>query len=214
MKTIAYIRVSTDKQDLHNQEHAILKYANKRKIHVDETLQIKMSSTKSKRKRRVEELLEKLTPGDRLISTELSRLGRNMIGTLNIIEALNKKEVEVIFVNQPELSLHASNPYNKLVYAIYGYFAEAEREFISLRTKQGLENARKKGVELGRPKGSRNKKGLILDQFQDQIQQFVKLDLSVKAIQKLINDQIEEPVSYNTYRTFVNTLKDESDNQH
>jgi len=203
MKTIGYIRVSTDKQDLNNQEHAILTFANTQKLHIDEIVQIEISATKSKRKRRVEELLDKLSHGDKLITTELSRLGRNMIETLNIIEQLTVEGVELVFVNQPELSLHSSNPYGKLMIAIYSYFAEAEREFISIRTKQGLAAAKAKGIELGRPKGAKNKKGLKLNQFQDQIEKFLQLGLSVTAIQKLINDQLEDPISYNTFRNYI-----------
>lgn len=46
---------------------------------------------------------------------------------------MGENGVEVIFVRQPELS--TAGPHRKLLLAIYSYFAEAEREFISVRTK-------------------------------------------------------------------------------
>lgn len=49
-----------------------------------------------------------------------------------IIDQLSENGAEVIFVRQPELS--TTGPHMKLLLAIYSYFAEAEREFISMRT--------------------------------------------------------------------------------
>lgn len=63
-----------------------------------------------------------------------------MFEVIEIINQLGEQGVEVVFVRQPELS--TAGPHRKLLLAIYSYFAEAEREFISLRTKQGLAAAR------------------------------------------------------------------------
>ena len=51
-----------------------------------------------------------------------------------IIDQLSENGAEVIFVRQPELS--TAGPRRKLLLAIYSYFAEAEREFISMRTNK------------------------------------------------------------------------------
>jgi hypothetical protein len=61
------------------------------------------------------------------------------------------------FVRQPELS--TAGPHGKLLLAIYSYFAEVEREFISVRTQQGLAAARATGKRLGRPKGAQGEPG-------------------------------------------------------
>ena len=208
MKNIGYIRVSSDKQDSSNQKLAILSYAQQKKLILDRVIEIEISSTKSKEKRRVVELIELLDSGDKLITTELSRLGRNMYETLNIIQEIHEIGVEIIFINQPELSLHDSNPHIKLLYAIYSYFAEAERKFISLRTKLGLAAARAKGVKLGRRKGSKNR-SRKLDQYVDQILQFIEIDLPVSSVQKLINSQRpkDEAIAKNTFRVYINQLK-------
>ena len=62
---------------------------------------------------------------------ELSRLGRNMLETLNMINTLTERGIQVVFVRQPELS--TVGPHHLLLLAIYSYFAQAEREYIALR---------------------------------------------------------------------------------
>ena len=202
-KTIGYIRVSTDKQDLKKQRHLLLDYAHNAQTVIKEFVEVEMSSTKSKKERRVEELMEKLDRGDTLVVAELSRLGRNMLETLNIINALAENGIKIIFVRQPELSTVGNH--SKLLLAIYSYFAEAEREYISTRTKQGLAAAKAQGKQLGRPKGSRNKKGSVLDPFKEQIVEYLDINLSVGAIAKIINNQLESPLSYNTYKYYINS---------
>jgi DNA invertase Pin-like site-specific DNA recombinase len=59
-----------------------------------------------------------------------------MLETLNLIEQLSQRGIKLIFVRQPELS--TTGQHAKLLLAIYSYFAESERDFISTRTKQGL----------------------------------------------------------------------------
>jgi DNA invertase Pin-like site-specific DNA recombinase len=200
MQVIGYIRVSTDKQDAEKQRHLLLQYSQQHKLLIDEFIDVEMSSRKNTKERRIDELLAKLVAGDTLIVAELSRLGRNMIETINIISGLSEKNVKLIFVRQPELS--TTGPHTKLLLAIYSYFAEAEREFISLRTKQGLAAAKASGKLLGRPKGSRNKER-VLDPYKEQIHQYLRLGLPLSAIQKLINPHLRKPVSYQTYKYFV-----------
>ncbi len=197
MKTIGYIRVSTDEQDLSKQKHLLLEYAQQHKFVIDEFIEVEVSSRKDQRERRIIELLSKLSGGDHLIVAELSRLGRNMLETLNIVTTLSDRGIKIIFVRQPELS--TSGMHGKLLLSIHNYIAETEREFISLRTKQGLAAAKANGQLLGRPKGSRNKKGLILEPFRDQIRAYLQLGLPVSAIQKLMNSHLPQPLTYNTY---------------
>ena len=82
------------------------------------------------------------------------------------------------------------------------YIAETEREFISMRTKDGLRAARAEGKLLGRPKGSKNRTRR-LDPFKEQIQDYLKLRISLSAILKIVNNQLDAPVSYNTLRYYV-----------
>lgn len=130
-----------------------------------------------------------------------------MIETLNIINTLLERGVEIIFIRQPELSTFRNSHHVKLLLAIYSYFAESEREFISIRTKQGLVAAKAQGKKLGRPKGSQNRKGRALDPFREQIKQYQELGLPIASIRKIINNQIEENLSYNTFKNFIRKLE-------
>lgn len=197
---IGYIRVSTDEQDLEKQRHLLLEYSQKHKLLIDEFIEIEISSRKNQRERRINELIEKLNDGDVLLVAELSRLGRNMLETLNIIHDLTEKGVKITFIRQPELS--TDGPQTQLLLAIYSYFAEAEREFISMRTKQGLAAARAAGKALGRPKGRRNK-DRPLDPYREQIGGHLRAGLPVTSIMKLINEQLETPLTYNSYKYFI-----------
>ena len=151
-KYYAYIRVSTDKQTLENQKHKILEFAFNKKIQIEDFIEVEVSSKKNQKERLIEDLFFKLKENDTLVVTELSRLGRNMLEILNLIEKFNSKNIKLIFINQPELSTDNSALSNLLI-SIYGYFAQTEREIISERTKQGLAVARTKGKVLGRQKG-------------------------------------------------------------
>ncbi|WP_051309790.1 recombinase family protein [Desulfogranum japonicum] len=75
--TIAYLRLSTDSQDLKNQKLEILEYADKHGLRINEWLEVKMSSRRSRKERLIDLLLEKLNSEDCLIVAELSRLGRS-----------------------------------------------------------------------------------------------------------------------------------------
>ena len=167
---------------------------------VSEFTNIEISSRKGTKERRIDELLNRLDNGDVLLVAELSRLDRNMFEVVNIINQLSKSEVEVVFVRQPELS--TTGPQRKLLLVIYSYFAEEEREFISIRTKQGLAAARASGKKLGRLKGSRDKER-VLDLYREQIEEYLYLGLSLSSIRIILNPQLEIPISYPSYRYFV-----------
>ena len=201
MKVIGYIRVSTDQQDLEKQRHLLLAYSQTHQLLINEFIEAEASSRRDTKVRKIDELLEKLQKGDLLLVAELSRLGRNMLETLNIINTLSKNGIQIIFVRQPELSTLGGH--TNLLLAIYSYFAEAEREYISVRTKQGLAAVKMQGKQLGRPKGSKNKNGGILVPFKDEIKKYLSLKLTINAIRKIINHQLPKPLSYNSFKYFI-----------
>jgi DNA invertase Pin-like site-specific DNA recombinase len=56
-KIIAYIRASTDKQDLSHQKLEILEFARKQHLRIDDFVEMTISSRETSRKRRLDELL-------------------------------------------------------------------------------------------------------------------------------------------------------------
>ena len=99
-KIIAYIRASTDKQDLNNQKLEILEYARQNKLTVDEFIEITVSSRKTSKQRRLDELLQKLADSDTLIVTELSRLGRSTSEVIALVNELVQRNVRTIIIKQ------------------------------------------------------------------------------------------------------------------
>src|SRR5690606_17248196 len=99
-KILAYLRTSTDKQDLNNQRLEILEYARRNDLRVDDFIEISISSRKNRRDRRIEELLEELSPEDTLIVTELSRLGRSTGEVISLSDELVANEITIMVLKQ------------------------------------------------------------------------------------------------------------------
>ena len=177
---LGYIRVSTELQNTEVQKTELLEYAQKNKFIIDEFISVEASSRKTQEKRKIELLKEKLKSCDTLIVTELSRLARSMIEILNLIEYFKENNITVIFTKQPELSTNKDNALGSLLYSIYGYFAQTERELISERVKGGIANARKQGKQIGRKKGSTGISNF--DPFEDRKIELRALGLSYSKI--------------------------------
>lgn len=153
-KTVAYIRASTDKQDVNNQRHEILEYTNRQSLTIHEFIEVTVSSKQSSRQRRIEELQERLDSGDTLIVTELSRLGRSTGDVILLINQLVSCGVAVTIIKQNlHLNRESQDMTAKVMVTLLALFAEIERDFISLRTKEALAAKKAAGVILGKPKG-------------------------------------------------------------
>jgi DNA invertase Pin-like site-specific DNA recombinase len=153
MATTAYLRVSTGTQDLANQKLAILEYARRKKFPIHEFVEVQISSRKKPHQRGIDGMLERLAPGDRLIVSELSRLGRSLGQVIHIVDELVKRKIRFTAIKE---SIHLEGKQDlqtKVMVALFGLFAEVERDLISERTREGLASARAKGRLLGRPKG-------------------------------------------------------------
>jgi DNA invertase Pin-like site-specific DNA recombinase len=119
------------------------------------------SSRKTPAQRGIEDLLGTLAAGDRLVVSELSRLGRSLGQVIRIVDELVKQKVHFVAIKEAIRFDEKQDMQTKVMIALFGLFAEVERELISQRTKEGLAVARAKGRLLGRPKGSLGKSKLI-----------------------------------------------------
>lgn len=200
-KVIGYSRISSSVQELDVQKQLLLEYAQRNRMIIDEFIESETSSRLTPKERKIDELINKLNSDDILLVAELSRLGRNMLETLNIINELTVKGIQIIFIRQPELSTNSSH--GKLLMAIYSYFAESEREFISLRTKAGLATAKAKGKLLGRPRFAKNSKGSPFDIFKNEIKKNLKVGIPMNSILKIINSLSDKKLSYTALRYYI-----------
>ena len=193
-QTIAYIRTSTDKQDLNNQKLEILEYARKKDLKVDSFVEITISSRKNTKQRRIEEVLQMLTPSDTLIVTELSRLGRSTAEVIALVNELVAHKIRIIVLKQ-NLDINQHDMNSKIVITLFSLFAELERDLISLRTKEALATKKLQGVKLGKPKGTIQKSKFDADR--ERIKELLSLGLSVRKIAKLLG--YSNHLSLNTY---------------
>lgn len=159
MTTFGYIRVSSDKQELESQKLAILDFCNKEKLNIDEWTEIKVSSRRTTKKRKVDELLEKLKTNDKLVVSELSRLARSVGQIAIIVNELIQKKIHFISIKENIRINGKMDIAAKVTVTMFSLFAEIERDLISERTMEGLRAARAKGRLLGRPAGGRILKG-------------------------------------------------------
>jgi len=183
MGTIGYLRVSKDTQDVQNQKLAILDFAQKEGISVDDFIEIIISSRRSTKDRRIDELLERLQEGDTLIVSELSRIGRSVGEIITTVDELVNKKIRFIAIKEGIRLNGRQDLQTKVMVTMFGLFAEIERELISLRTKEGLAAARARGKQLGRPKGILGKSKL--DGREEEIRLFLEKGVSKTAIAKI-----------------------------
>src|SRR6266702_5818323 len=153
-KTIAYLRVSTGGQDLDQQKLAILDHARRHRTPVADFVEVHGSAGSPAQREQLLGLIETLKPGDRLIVSEHSRLGRSLHQILQIVDRLMHQEIRLVAIKESISFEGKQNLQTKAMIALFGLFAEVERDLIAERTKEGLAAAKAKGRRLGRPKGA------------------------------------------------------------
>jgi DNA invertase Pin-like site-specific DNA recombinase len=183
MKTVAYVRVSTDTQDITHQRLAILEFARTERMAVDEFLEVQASSRRSVKVRHLDVLLSSLAPGDVLIVSELSRLGRSVGEIITLVDTLVYQQVQVFALKEGLRLTGAPDLQSRVIVTLFSLFAEIERELLSLRTKEALAAARAAGKRLGRPPGARGKSKL--DGKEQAIQTLLGLQVSKASIAKI-----------------------------
>jgi DNA invertase Pin-like site-specific DNA recombinase len=164
-KTVAYLRVSTDEQDLEKNKFDILHLANEKGLGKVAWVEETVTSRVSWKKRKIAQVIEELGQGDHLIVSELSRLGRSMLECMEILSIASQKGIRLYAVKgnwQLDNSIQS-----KIIAMAFSMAAEIERDLISQRTKEALAARKKSGMKLGRPRGAGRSK---LDQYRAEIE--------------------------------------------
>ena len=183
MATYAYLRVSTDQQDVDNQRHGILEYANTHSIAGLQFVEDNASGKVKWKERKLGDLLLKtMQVGDTVLFAEVSRMARSTLQVLEILEQCADKKITVHIVKQKMVLDESLN--SKITAIVLGLAAEIDREMISMRTKEALAKRKASGVVLGRPKGRAKK--LKLDKHSKDIRHYLEINLSKAAICKLV----------------------------
>ncbi|MGB6092183.1 MAG: master DNA invertase Mpi family serine-type recombinase [Moheibacter sp.] len=193
-----YIRVSSDKQTVENQRFEIDSFCKKQNIKVDKWIEETISGTQKLERRKLGKLLHKMKKDDVLICSELSRLGRNLLMIMGLLNECMNRNIKVWTIKD---NYRLGSDINSKVLAFaFGLSAEIERNLISQRTKEALARKRAEGVALGRPVGSKSSKTKLTGQ-EKKIQELLEKKVSYSAIGRILG------VHRLTVSTFVKNNK-------
>ena len=177
-----YCRISTNHQQVCNQSHEIQAFADKKGIKIDQWIEEIISSREALANRKLGKILKKLRRGDILIATELSRLGRNLLEVMGILQQCLEKDCQ-IWTLKENYRLGADIQSKVLAFA-FGLAGEIERQLISERTKNSLQRLKDEGKHLGRPYGFCYKK---LEKKHSEIKKLLDNNVSKAEIARLMN---------------------------
>lgn len=137
---IGYIRVSTTHQNTDRQEDS-LDTMNVEKLFIEKV------SGKDRNRPQLKAMLEFVQPGDVVVISELSRIGRSMTDLFQIVEELKEKGVSLESLKE---SIDLSNAAGNLTFGIFAAVAQFEREINLERQREGIAAAKSRGKRWGR----------------------------------------------------------------
>lgn len=159
VKTVIFARVSTSLQEYDRQVNELTALAESNGWSVEAVFAEKISGAKSNKERT--ELLNMISYVernyiDKVLVTELSRLGRDTLQVLEVIEMLNKKEISLYIQNYAIETLTQEgkvNTMSQFLITILAEVARMERRTIRERVESGYNNFRANGGKVGRKAG-------------------------------------------------------------
>lgn len=178
-----YIRVSTDKQTVENQRYEINQFCQTQVLVVDKWIEETISGAKNPQERKLGRLIKKMKKGDVLICSELSRLGRNLLMIMGVLNECMNRDIQVWTIKD---NYRLGSDINSKVLAFaFGLSSEIERNLISQRTKEALARKKAEGVVLGRPKGRKSSKTKLTGQ-EKKIRELLDKKVSYSAIGRIL----------------------------
>lgn len=172
-KVVLYCRVSTQVQDYERQVSDLTQFAKKHQWEIAETFTEKISGAKKNNERK--ELASLLLYArvhyiNRVLVTELSRLGRDTLQVLAAIDMLNKAKVSLYIMNYNIETLTPDgkvNPMSQFMITLLAEVARMERRTIKERMASGYNNFRANGGKVGRKTGYRKSDEDFRTQYKD-----------------------------------------------
>lgn len=165
-----YVRVSTDKQTVENQQIELEKVAKQRgweivAIYADNGV----SGAKGREHRKqFDKLIKDATRAkfDIVAAWSVDRLGRSMQHLVTFLNELHEVGCDLYLHQQ---GIDTTTPAGRALFGMSAVFAEFERSMIQERVKAGLERAKKKGKKLGRPTINEKTKTIILNAHREKM---------------------------------------------
>ena len=195
MKTVIFARVSTNVQDYNRQVNELTVLAKSNGWSVEAVFAEKISGAKANTERT--ELLNMISYVesnhiDKVLVTELSRLGRDTLQVLEVIEMLNKKEISLYIQNYAIETLTKEgkvNAMSQFLITILAEVARMERKTIRERIESGYNNYRAAGGKVGRKTGYKKAEEAMKTQYIEEIK-LLRKGYSLRNISKLTGTSI------------------------
>ena len=195
VKTVIFAPVSTGLQEYDRQVNELTALANTNGWSVEAVFAEKISGAKSNKERT--ELLNMVNYVennhiDKVLVTELSRLGRDTLQVLEVIEMLNKKEISLYIQNYAIETLTKEgkvNAMSQFLITILAEVARMERKTIRERVASGYQNFRNNGGKVGRKTGYRKSDKDMKEQYGKEIQ-LLKKGLSLRNVSAITHTSI------------------------
>ena len=190
-KVVLYCRVSTKDQNCDRQITELKEIAKNHNYHIiDEYIDTGFSGSMKNRPELDRMMKDAFSKKFEMVMTlELSRIGRSTKNLLEIVEKLKDKDINLFIANQ---QIDTSTPSGSMFFTIASAFATYERDLIRERVISGLQNAKKKGVVLGR---KTNLNGITKNKIIEMKSQNIGLKkiafetkVSVQSIRKLLKE--------------------------
>ena len=198
-RVVILARVSTDKQEYERQINELTEYCQKMNWQVEKVFANKISgAVKNEEREEIIELIEYVKSNDicRVVCLEISRVGRNTLEALKIIQTLNENGVSLYVKNYNLETLDSDgkvNPVASLICTILLEVASMERLTIKERMasgrKQYIEKCRRDGVKMGRPSTYRKSDEEYKRQYQKEIS-LIRKGLSLSNISAITGSSI------------------------
>ena len=195
-KVVILARVSTDKQDYQRQIVELTDYCSKVGWEIVKVFANKISGAKKTEER--PEVLEMLSyvkehAIKRVCCLEVSRLGRNTLEALKVIQMLNDNKVSLFIKNYNLETLNPDgtpNPVASLITTILLEVASMERKTILERVNSGrnqyIAKCRKEGIKMGRPTDYKKSDEAYKEQYQKELT-LLRKGISLRNVHKLTN---------------------------
>jgi len=198
-QVVILARVSTDKQEYYRQINELTDYCRQRNWEVVKVFANKVSGAATNEQRaEIQELVEyvKNHQISRVVCLEISRVGRNTLEALKVIQLLNENRVSLFVKNYNLETLDADgnvNPIASLICTILLEIASMERLAIKERMASGrrqyIEKCRRDGIKMGRPSTYRKSDEEYRKQYQKEIS-LIRKGLSLANISAITGTSV------------------------
>ena len=193
-KVVLFCRVSSnnDRQNYERQINDLTQFAESTNYKVEAVFAEKVSGVKKNSERReLQNMIKYVDENqvDKVLVTELSRLGRDPLQILQTIEILNENRISLFIQTYNIETLLADksiNPMSQFLITILAEIARMERRTITNRLSSGYQNFRQRGGLVGRKAGYRKSQDSMREEYAEEIR-MLKKGYSYQHIQQITN---------------------------